>query len=633
MKRLKKAAAIALAFTMAVAMVPQSAEAAKKKVKLDKKTVTVIVGKTVKLKLKNNKKKVKWTVISGKKNVTLSKKKKTGVTIKGKKAGKAKVQAKVGKKKYVCKVTVKKVNTSTNKNNSTKAGTTSSTGGTTKQPTQKTNEVGNPIVKDGVTTWDCIYFGNYWQNDTNGDGKADQNDKKEQIKWRVLSVNGNDVFLLADQNLDVQSYHGPYPDNEEFENVTWATCSLRTWLNDTFINTAFTSTEQVAIKNTTVINEDNPYKDTEGGENTTDKVYLLSIEEASNIAYGFNGEFRTANETREAKNTAYVKECGAWTSTSKEYEGNGYWWLRSPGNYSTYASYVYSSGNGISGGSFIYSDTRAVRPVLHLNLSASNSWSYAGKVISKVSEDSSQPTMKPTGIANPTINDGVTTWDCVWFGNYWQKDTNGDRKANQNDKKEPIKWRVLSVDGKDAFLMADQNLDSKPYNEKHEAVTWENCSLRTWLNSTFLNTAFTSAEQTAIKDTMVVNDDNPEYGTEGGENTMDKVYLLSITEASNIAYGFDRKFDISSETRRAANTAYVEDKGYGAAGETDWWYLRSPSDWRVGASIVDDTGCGYYDSVDFAVDFTFPVRPVLHLDLSNSALWSYAGEVKAGSEE
>ena len=64
------------------------------------------VGKTVKVKLKNNKKKVKWTVVSGKKNVALSKKGKTGVTIKGKRVGKAKVQAKIGKKKYVCTVTV-----------------------------------------------------------------------------------------------------------------------------------------------------------------------------------------------------------------------------------------------------------------------------------------------------------------------------------------------------------------------------------------------------------------------------------------------------------------------------------------------------------------------------------------------
>ena len=107
MKNTKKSLALLLIFVLALSLFPQSAFAAKKKVKLNKKTVTVNVGKTVKIKLQNNKKKVKWTVISGKKNVSLSKKGKTGVTIKGKKAGKAKVQAKIGKKKYVCKVTVK----------------------------------------------------------------------------------------------------------------------------------------------------------------------------------------------------------------------------------------------------------------------------------------------------------------------------------------------------------------------------------------------------------------------------------------------------------------------------------------------------------------------------------------------
>ncbi len=221
----------------------------------------------------------------------------------------------------------------------------------------------NPTTNgNGVTTWDCIYFGNYWQNDTNGDGKADQNDKKEPIKWRVLSVNGNDAFLLADQNLDAKPY------NEEATDVTWATCTLRTWLNDTFLNTAFTSAEQATIRNTTVVNEDNPYYGTEGGANTTDKVYLLSIAEASNTAYGFNGEFRTGSETREAKNTAYAKECGAWTSTSTEYEGNGDWWLRSPGYYSFFASFVDNFDCGYDYGHYVSYDNAAVRPALHLNL-------------------------------------------------------------------------------------------------------------------------------------------------------------------------------------------------------------------------------------------------------------------------
>ena len=80
MKKVKKTLAVALTFAMTVVMVPQSALAAKKQVKLNKKSVSVAVGKTVKVKLKNNKKKVKWTVVSGKKNVALSKKGKTGVT-------------------------------------------------------------------------------------------------------------------------------------------------------------------------------------------------------------------------------------------------------------------------------------------------------------------------------------------------------------------------------------------------------------------------------------------------------------------------------------------------------------------------------------------------------------------------
>ena len=86
--RKQKSLVLLLVFAMVLSLLPQSAFAAKKKVKLNKKTVTVNVGKTVKIKLQNNKKKVKWTVTSGKKNLKLSKKKKTGVTIKGMKAGK-----------------------------------------------------------------------------------------------------------------------------------------------------------------------------------------------------------------------------------------------------------------------------------------------------------------------------------------------------------------------------------------------------------------------------------------------------------------------------------------------------------------------------------------------------------------
>ena len=74
---------------------------------LSAKKLIVEVGQPKKLKLKNNKKKVTWTVTSGKKNISLKSQKKTEVTVVGKKKGTAKVLAKIGKKKYSCKVTIK----------------------------------------------------------------------------------------------------------------------------------------------------------------------------------------------------------------------------------------------------------------------------------------------------------------------------------------------------------------------------------------------------------------------------------------------------------------------------------------------------------------------------------------------
>ena len=270
----------------------------------------------------------------------------------------------------------------------------------------------NPTISNDVTTWDCIYFGNYWQNDTNGDGKADENDKKQPIKWRVLSVDGNDAFLLADQNLYTMTNDGEYDVETGTSDETWAACASRTWLNDTFLNTAFTSAEQAAIKNTTVVNDDNPYCGTEGGVDTIDKVYLLSISEASNTAYGFNGEFGVRSETRVATNTAYVagKDLGFEEDSISAAGEADYWWLRSPGNNSRFpcTSIVWSSGLGSFDGEANFFSSESIRPALHLDLSSSAFWSYAGKVTASMGyDDSSQltPTPKPSATEPPVVSD------------------------------------------------------------------------------------------------------------------------------------------------------------------------------------------------------------------------------------
>ncbi|MBR1862393.1 MAG: hypothetical protein IJ796_11160 [Lachnospiraceae bacterium] len=113
--------------------------------------------------------------------------------------------------------------------------------------------------------------------------------------------------------------------------------------------------------------------------------------------------------------------------------------------------------------------------------------------------------------------------DYIFFGSYEQDN-------DLENGPEPIEWEVMKIEDGKAFLLSKYVLDSRRYNETGKAVTWETCTMRGWLNDEFLNAAFTPGEQDAIIDTEVVNDDNPYYGTEGGNDTVDKLFLLSYDE-------------------------------------------------------------------------------------------------------
>lgn len=229
-------------------------------------------------------------------------------------------------------------------------------------------------------------------------------------------------------------------------------------------------------------------------------------------------------------------------------------------------------------------------------------------------------------IKNPRISGELTTWDCVYFGRYY--------KTSATLKK-PIKWRVLEVNGDNAFLLADEILDCERYNEKLDYVTWETCTLRTWLNSSFCNEAFNSSEKASIYDTLVVNKDNPDLmcHSEGGNDTLDKVYLLSIDEASNIKYGFNPYFSEESQTRgcKASNYASVKGCGlYEMFGSGYEWWLRSPGMGNNYAVTITRLNSGFLlgTGVDYWV---IGVRPVLHLNLSHNT-WTRAGIVRSNGE-
>lgn len=141
-----------------------------------------------------------------------------------------------------------------------------------------------------------------------------------------------------------------------------------------------------------------------------------------------------------------------------------------------------------------------------------------------------------TDLHNPVVE--MNTCDTVYFGNYWQEDTNGDGVADQNDEKTPIRWRVLSQDGNDAYVMADQVLDCKSYHETEEEVTWETSDIRTWLNEEFYNTAFSQEEQVAILEQTIENEDDENGVAEEEINVVDKIYPPSADDLTNSNYGF-----------------------------------------------------------------------------------------------
>lgn len=201
----------------------------------------------------------------------------------------------------------------------------------------------------------------------------------------------------------------------------------------------------------------------------------------------------------------------------------------------------------------------------------------------------------------------------VTFGEYPQTTAGEDMT--------PIEWLVLARDGNKALLISRYGLDAQKYNTINTGVTWEKCTLRTWLNNAFYNKAFNSAEQTAILITNVDNSKNQCYSgwsTSGGNNTQDKVFLLSYAEANKY---FGVPYGNSSNTKsRVAQTAYAIAHGTWASSsnktadgtDAGWWWLRSPGNYQDFAAVVDTDGSLRNITVNYV---SGSVRPALWVNI------------------
>ncbi len=211
---------------------------------------------------------------------------------------------------------------------------------------------------DSVVVGETIIFGKYEQDNDTFNGK-------ENIEWLVLAKKDNKLLIISQYALDCQPY------NTEDVNVTWESCTLRTWLNADFFNAAFSDGEKGMIPTVTVSADENPDYNTNLGSATEDKVFLLSITET-------NRYFKT-DEERMCVPTAYAKAHGAYTSSDYTKGGAAtcWWWLRTPGKVDYHvlgggrmnlATNVDRDGGVISYGYDVSRDSGCVRPALWIDL-------------------------------------------------------------------------------------------------------------------------------------------------------------------------------------------------------------------------------------------------------------------------
>ena len=191
---------------------------------------------------------------------------------------------------------------------------------------------------------DYVFFGEYEQDNNTANGKED-------IEWLVLEVKDGKALVISKYALDHKQYDTSSTD------VTWETCTLRRWLNNDFINAAFSDDEKAMIPTVTVSADNNPDYSTNPGNATQDQVFLLSITEVN--------KYFSSDSARQCKPTDYAVANGTLESDN----GNCWWWLRSPGNYQFNAARVLSYGDVYEYGGYVNVDTTAVRPALWVDLS------------------------------------------------------------------------------------------------------------------------------------------------------------------------------------------------------------------------------------------------------------------------
>ncbi len=476
---------------------------------------------------------------------------------------------------------------------------------------------------------DVNYNGNKYRIYTEGyDEELDENIYFcflwEKIKWRVLAVDNEKFFLMADSALDSRYRFGK--SNE------WENSEIRTWLNREFLGDAFTYEECNAIKMTKICDS--------GSALTEDKIFLLSKSDVVSSKYGFCKEnnkdaLSENNPTRIVYRTQYADYMDNYVTYDVL---DSDWILRTKTDEDNVA---YVNTNGLIGETG-YRGQKHIVPALYIEKD------------SKVWEGVEDKDI----IENPThycsLEYDKTFYSYVYFGSYPMslvtdttvieglKQKYGESKgtvefglryngcfykkdAQDNYfKVEKIKWRVLEVQEDKIFLHSDQILDYISYcNYDATDASWAKSNIRAELNDHFFETAFSKEEQKAIISAKLDNGED--------EATEDKVFLLSLKDIGNTTYGYCTNTANLSAGRvlkctEAAQLDNVNDFDEREDYQYAWW-LRTPGrphpdNTDMFATYVNAIGgCDNESISGLTSSSSAGIAPAIYVDI-NSPLWS-----------
>ena len=443
---------------------------------------------------------------------------------------------------------------------------------------------------------DLITIGRYEQDN-------DLDNGPETIQWRVLDKKDGKLLVISDKALDYISYSYEW---DQVEESVWATSCSRGWLNNYFMQTAFTPAEQARISLSDIHTDPSPGFDNDPGPDTQDYVFLLSAQETERY-------FPTA-ESRRVLLSDYVHPHNkirinrqGWGTNATRIHGD--WGLRSPNKYGTFAyildyQTIYWTAGDIwyDGGGF----EGDVRPAM---------WIEA----KPAADASAYPSALP---------DAVVPGDTITFGHYEQdNDTSNGPEA--------ITWKVLDVQDGKALVISEKILARVRHRyveDGHGAVTWETSRVRQWLSEDFFDAAFSDEEKTAVYLTNVKSEPNPDYtDTDPGKDTQDYVFVLGLEQYDAYFADDGDLFDAIApytEVARVGNP-YAKDelvrtaKYYpmnnavrgNADGSAGWWWLRTVGqDYAAdGNFMMRVDAAGKADGVGSDADCG--VRPAMWVDI------------------